>query len=196
MQRQIKGALAATVALVVMVGGGNSLAKWVDQETLSGATVTAGTLSLGPCVKDGVSGWSERVFVPAPDPNPNEYVEIANIATYRLRAGYDYVYYCYSPVSATGPRLRASVTADPSLAGGTLPSTVNAFRTYVSTQANVELYNSTLTPKIRSDLTSAQNGQDVLVTVAFTILPNDPLSAGGTLNMAGLSLVTQQLAPT
>ncbi|PBI92639.1 hypothetical protein BKP42_51220 [Rhodococcus erythropolis] len=193
MQRQIKGALAATVALAVMLGGGNSLAKWVDQESLSGAKVTAGTLSLGACVKDGASGWSERVY--APDPNPNAYTEIADIASFRLRAGYDYVYYCYSPVSATGPRLRASVTADPSLAGGTLPATVNAFRTYVTTQANVELYNSTLTPKIRNDLTSAQNAQDVLVTVAFSILPNDPLSAGGTLNMAGLSLVTQQLAP-
>ncbi|MCE4265059.1 hypothetical protein CJ178_12565 [Rhodococcus sp. ACPA4] len=196
MKKQIWGALAGAVALVVMVGGGNSLAKWSDQETLSGAKVTAGTLSLGACVKDGASGWSERVYVPAPTPNTNPYIEIANIATYRLRAGYDYVYYCYSPVSATGPRLRASVTADPSLAGGTLPATVFGFRTYVSTASDVDLYDSTLTPKIRSDLTSAQNGQDVSVTVAFTILPNDPLSAGGTLNMAGLSLVTQQLTPT
>ena len=121
MQRQIKGALAATVALVVMLGGGNSLAKWVDQETLSGAKVTAGTLSLGACVKDGPrAGGPRRVY--APDPNPNVYTEIADIASFRLRAGYDYVYYCYSPVSATGPRLRASVTADPSLAGGTLPN--------------------------------------------------------------------------
>lgn len=144
MQRQIKGALAATVALAVMLGGGTRSQNGSTKKHCQARRSRQARCHSGPVSRTARAG----VRVYAPDPNPNAYTEIADIASFRLRAGYDYVYYCYSPVSATGPRLRASlITADPSLAGGTLPTTVNAFRTYVTTQANVELYNSTLTPQ-------------------------------------------------
>ena len=194
MQRQIKGALAATVALVVMLGGGNSLAKWVDQETLSGAKVTAGTLSLGACVQRRRERVVRESLRPRPQPKRLyrncRYRFVQTAGRLRLRLLLLFTGLSYWPsVASIGNRGTHHLPAAPCQ----LLST--AFRTYVTTQSNVELYNSTLTPKIRSDLTSAQNAQDVLVTVAFSILPNDPLSAGGTLNMAGLSLVTQQLAP-
>ncbi|MCW2797319.1 alternate-type signal peptide domain-containing protein [Nocardioides sp.] len=54
MQKSIKGALAAGVGGVLLLGGAGTLAYWTDTGTVSGSDITAGHLRL---VSPSCAGW-------------------------------------------------------------------------------------------------------------------------------------------
>lgn len=56
MHKTTKGALAAAAAAALLIGGGSTLAYWTDLESIDGATISSGELSLG--TPDCGAGWT------------------------------------------------------------------------------------------------------------------------------------------
>lgn len=59
MKKTVKGAVAASAAAVLLLGGAGSLAYWTDSATVSGGTFSSGHLSLvTDDTNTGCSGWT------------------------------------------------------------------------------------------------------------------------------------------
>lgn len=54
MKKSTKGALAASAAAVLLLGGAGTLAYWTDDAAVNGGTITAGSIDLGAVT---CSGW-------------------------------------------------------------------------------------------------------------------------------------------
>ncbi|NMD59781.1 UNVERIFIED_ORG: alternate signal-mediated exported protein [Nocardia globerula] len=180
MKKQWKGALAATAAIAVLLGGSGTLASWNDSATVLSKTVTAGTLSLGPCtVGPGgptATGWFYRNYDTAP------YTAIPDISTFRTFPGQDVYYSCNSKVSATGPRLRADVVAQTGTIGGALAPYLDVY-VFLSDSANADI----------TDFTSDYNGQVINVIVLFQFMrSNDNGGQNQSVSIPSFKLVTQQ----
>ena len=180
MKKQWKGALAVAAAIAVLLGGSGTLASWNDSATVLSKTVTAGTLSLGPCtVGPGgptATGWFYRNYDTAP------YTAIPDISTFRTFPGQDVYYSCNSKVSATGPRLRADVVAQTGTIGGALAPYLDV-NVFLSDSANADI----------TDFTSDYNGQVINVIVLFQFMrSNDNGGQNQSVSIPSFKLVTQQ----
>ncbi len=68
-KRTAKGALAAGVAAVLLMGGASTLAFWTDGESIEGTPITSGELKLGTPVcgswlLDGATTFTNQLIVP------------------------------------------------------------------------------------------------------------------------------------
>ncbi|MCT6735867.1 MULTISPECIES: alternate-type signal peptide domain-containing protein [Rhodococcus] len=195
MKKTTKAAMAVAAAGAVLLGGSGTLAKWTDSATLTSAAVQSGVLDLGACVTTNGGGWYSQVYVNSPS-NSNPLVPIANIATYRLKPGFNYTYFCDSKVLATGPRLKANVMVDKTKLSGGLASANVDLRTYVTDQSNNLLYDSTASTPNIAPVTSALNNTNLTAQLLFTIYPADTTSPGLTLNTTALTIDVKQLGLT
>jgi len=57
MKKTTKGAFAAGTAAVLLMGGAGTLAYWTDNDTVGGATITSGHLTLDASACQGNTGW-------------------------------------------------------------------------------------------------------------------------------------------
>ena len=125
MNKTTKGALAATTAGVLLLGGAGSLAFWSDSLTIGGSTISSGHISLddttvGDCADadwllDGDEATADAVFDPA---------------TSRLVPGDSITKTCTFDINAVGDHLRATLAAtggaeQAPVAGGDLRPAVN-----------------------------------------------------------------------
>lgn len=60
MKKSTKGAIAASAAAVLLLGGAGSLAYWSDDSVVDGGTIATGQISLGDadCAEDGEPEWT------------------------------------------------------------------------------------------------------------------------------------------
>ncbi|RNL62958.1 alternate-type signal peptide domain-containing protein [Nocardioides marmoriginsengisoli] len=115
MNKSTKGALAATAAGVLLLGGVGSLAYWSDSATIAGGAVNSGTLSLtdataGSCATaawtlDSAESPAGIAFDPATDT-----LVPGDVLTKR----------CSYTIGAVGEHLRATVVATGGVASGDL----------------------------------------------------------------------------
>ena len=113
MKKSTKGALAAAAAGSLLLGGTGSLAYWTATGSLTGGTISAGTLSLSSftCSGTGLHDWQYDGATPA---------SISNITDARLVPGDTISRVCSSTLTITGDNLGATLTlAGGGLSGGT-----------------------------------------------------------------------------
>lgn len=147
MNKTAKGALAAAAAAVVLMGGVGSLAYWTDDQTVSGATIDSGQLSLGTDdTNTGCGGWT----LDGGDP----FVAGTTV----LVPGDTVTETCAFTLTATGTHMSGTVAASTPTLTGTL---AGALQTTVS--------DVTIGGTSAQTFTSADNGKTVglTVTVAF-----------------------------
>lgn len=107
MKKTTKGALASAVAVVLLLGGGSTLAYWNDTANLGGSnTITAGTLTV---VANGTPTWTIQHTSGAATAVPN-------ISAVRVVPGDILIYTVPANITAQGQNLRFQV----GLAGGSV----------------------------------------------------------------------------
>ena len=147
MNKSTKGALAATAAGVLLLGGAGSLAYWTAEGTVSGGSISAGDLSLGnaACGSDWTFDGGE-VTGGAPFTNNSKIVP-GDVITKT----------CTFTIVAKGEHLRAVVRPITPALNGDLANalTVDATNVKVNGVAG-------------TTITDANDGQQLEVTVAVT----------------------------
>ena len=176
MNKAIKGAIAAGVAGIVMLGGYGTYALWNDTASLDGGAVNSGELALTPTTPaDGA--WTDVTAGGAGTP-------IVDIATFEIVPGDILTYTTSATITATGDNLEATLTADPTSVTGDPELLADVD---VSTEVLVA---GAAVPTI----SEANNGQLAAVTVTFDF---DALSVNETqlqdLDLSGLQLVLLQV---
>lgn len=148
MKKTTKGAIAAGVGVALLLGGPGTLSFWSDTKPVPGATLNAGTFSLGTpsCsggwVLDAGEATASAAFVPG---------------TTKLVPGDVISKTCTVVVTAAGEHLRATISAAQGTNTGAL---LPALQVGVSA---LTIGGTTVT-----ELTEANNGNSVSVTVTVT----------------------------
>ena len=140
MQKTTKGAFAAAAAATLLLGGAGSLAYWTTAGTVSGSSITSGKLALSTPGDCG-AGWTIDGGA-------------AYGATSKLVPGDVLTKTCTFVVTAEGDHLKANVTAS-------TPSMSNDF----GTSLTADVTEIQVDGASRTQLTSADNGKNVAVTV-------------------------------
>lgn len=113
MKKSTKGALAAAAAGSLLLGGTGSLAYWTATGSLTGGTISSGTLSLASfsCSGTGLHDWQYDKTTP---------VAISDVTAARIVPGDTISRVCSSTLTITGDNLGATLTlAGGGLSGGT-----------------------------------------------------------------------------
>lgn len=145
MRKTTKGALAAGAAAILLMGGAGTLAYWTDTGTITGASITSGTLNLanpscGSWTLDAAGG--STTFDPA---------------TGTIVPGDTLTRTCTFDVVAVGNHLAADLSiSTPSYTGS------NALTTDLSASAAFTVGGSSVT-----SITSADNGSVLSATVTL-----------------------------
>jgi alternate signal-mediated exported protein len=147
MSKITKGAIAATIAAVLLLSGAGTLAYWSDADNVDGSDFNAGSLSLTPL--NGCDVWNldtgepgGQPFVPA-----SGYIVPGDVITK----------VCTFTVDAVGEHLRASVVAEP----GTNDGDLLDYLTVATTDLAIGV-------SPISSITEANDGQTLSVTVQVT----------------------------
>lgn len=167
MNRTTKGALAATTAGILLLGGAGSLAYWTGSHTVTGDDFSSGTLALTDA-DEAAASWTLNGVAVA-DPSAVLLVpgdEVALTETYDL--------------AATGDNLQGTMDVTGGVFSGTLADKV-------TTTATVTLEDGTSAPIAADEtFTEANDGDGVTVslTVAFPFgTASDNTSQGMTLDL-------------
>ena len=154
MKRSTKGALAASAAGILLLGGAGSLAYWTADGEANGGSITAGTLTLGDGACDAAwtyatgsagAGGTVTLFVPG------------DVVTKQ----------CTFAVGATGDNLAAEVGAPASVTYDSVPT-----GTSLSLTADTTFAISGSPGRVLVDgdtITSADGGQTITATFEVTI---------------------------
>jgi alternate signal-mediated exported protein len=111
MNKLIKGAVAGTAAIALLLGGAGTFALWNDSASASMGTISSGTLDI---TKVSAPVWTDL----------STNAVIGDISTFALVPGDKISYSQTVSVAARGNNLKAELTVDPSgLAGWTAGST-------------------------------------------------------------------------
>jgi alternate signal-mediated exported protein len=176
--RAAVGAVVATVAVVLLVGGNGSLAFWRSARSMSGASPASGALALTPnpgCTSwtftqtGGPSAWSGTAYPAATTTTAGtKYVEpndtLSATCTYTLKA--------------VGTHLRGSFTlVQPSGA----PSGATATATY------------TVGGAAQTTFTAADNGKAVVATLTLALPSTTTSSQGASFTLSGASISARQV---
>lgn len=117
MKKTTKGAIAAATAAVLLMGGAGTLAYWGDTESITGGSITAGTLSLEATTP--AAGWTlngDALTTPLTD--------------VRMVPGDTLVYTGTWTIAATGDNLAATVDMTGVDVSGALAAEVDVTDTY------------------------------------------------------------------
>lgn len=184
MKKSTKGALAASAAAVLLLGGAGSLAYWTSSSTIDPSTITAGDLQLGTA---SCAAWTYvgvgGTFVPATD---------------RVVPGDSVTRVCTIPVTAVGKNLKADLTLP------TAGLTKNPADANFTATATYKVGTDPATAVSKTQITSTDNASNVYatITVNFPYGTNDVDNAqngNGTKNataaLAALAVVAKQANP-
>ena len=116
MNKSTKGAIAASAAAVLLLGGAGSLAYWNAEGDIAGGTITAGELKLTAPVA-GV--WTLNG------------TNVPDVSTVKIVPGDKLVYTGEWTIKATGQNLKADVDVTGITASGALASKVTVTDTYL-----------------------------------------------------------------
>ncbi|MBT0568284.1 alternate-type signal peptide domain-containing protein [Williamsia sp. CHRR-6] len=174
MNKKTKGVSAAAAASALLLGGAGSLAYWSDQETVSGANITSGALSLQPA---GAGTWKDGTGA------------TIDTTTFKIVPGDTLTYTATYTVEAAGNNLQANLTADTTSITGTLVGKVTT--TVTATIRGTTTVGTTAVP-----ITGANNGDQIAVSVAIdfpfgTVVDNT--SQKSTLDLTGLKVSLVQI---
>jgi alternate signal-mediated exported protein len=159
MKNTTKGALAATAATALLLGGAGSLAYWSDSVTIGGGTITAGHISLDDTTGAGddcsTASWTldngevvaGAVFTPGPASDAGES---------RLVPGDVITKVCTFNVNALGEHLRATL-------GTTGGASTGDLTAEVTTSAVFTIGGATVTT-----ITEANNNAELKATITLT----------------------------
>lgn len=181
MNKTTKGALAASAAAVLLLGGAGSLAYWTDAETITGGDVTAGMLSLDtPSCDDnwkyaaGKAGAGNNVvrFVPGD--------VITKSCTFLVRGAGDNLKATLttpSTYSIGAGDVTANVDATYSIAGAAVPATITSANNGDTVTATITVAfpygtDESGTPKVNANNT--QGDTAVLDDIAVTLTQSNP----------------------
>ncbi len=152
MNKNTKGALAASAAAVLLLGGAGSLAYWNDTASVAGGSINSGTLNLdssscttaGWKVTNTARGVTDQAFNPT---------------TGSIVPGDTLTKTCTVAVTATGANLKASLAAT----GGATTASTMASSAY-SVTGSFKIGSTAI-----SSVTSADTNKtiDAVITVAF-----------------------------
>lgn len=149
MKKSTKGALAATAAGVLLLGGAGTLAYWSDSELVTGGTVNAGHLALlTDATNTGCGSWT----LDSGESLPTTYT-----AGDPLVPGDVLSKSCAFTIDAEGNHLRATIAADTPTLTGDLADSLD-----IGT-ANLEVNGSPAT-----EFTETNDGQALTVDVTVT----------------------------
>ena len=149
MKRSTKGALAASAAAILLLGGAGSLAFWSATVNVPGATIASGELKLS--TPDCGDGWLlDAGEATASDPYaPGDRVVPGDVITK----------VCTFDITATGDHLRATldVTGGGFAAANTLTADLDVDATYQIDGVDIP-----------AEITEANHGDTVTATIAVT----------------------------
>ena len=149
MKRTAKGAIAASAAAVLLLGGAGSLAYWSDSATVDGGTVNSGHLQLlTDTTNTGCSAWTLDGGDPF-DP-----------ATSLLVPGDTLTETCAFTLDAEGDHMEGTVEASAANVTGDLASALD-----------ISVSGLTLNGTPATTFTEANDGQALGVSVTVTFLP-------------------------
>ena len=184
MKKSTKGALAATTAGVLLLGGAGSLAFWSDSITIGGSTISSGHISLddttaGDCagadwVLDNGEATAGAVFDPA---------------TSTLVPGDSITKTCTFDVTARGDHLGANLAAT----GGaeSAPATGGDLAPDVDTTAVFTVDGATAT-----SITEGNNGDELEATITLSFpygLTTDNQSQDDSLDLSAYTVALTQV---
>lgn len=172
MNKSTKGALAATAATALLLGGAGSLAYWNAEGNIAGGTITSGELKL--TAKDAGTWKLNGTDV------------TSSISSVKVVPGDTLVYTGSYTIGATGNNLKGNVTVTggtgTAFAGSTLTSTFKLDGTAVTGSAPI---------------TSAQNGKDVAAEIKLDFpfgTTADNTSQNKTVNLSAVKVALTQTA--
>jgi alternate signal-mediated exported protein len=178
MRRSTKGALAASAAATLLLGGAGSLAYWNSSQTISGGDIVSGTLTLTQEAGQTCSAWTLDTAGGASTYTPGTTLVVPGDVITKD---------CDFTVTAKGAHLAAtlsmdatSVTGDADLAGAlTAAAAYTLDGTPVATGATI---------------TSANDGQVVhaTISVTFTSTTSGVTAQGMTASLADVVVGLQQ----
>lgn len=144
MNKSTKGAIAATAAATLLLGGAGSLAYWNAEGNIAGGSITSGELKL---TAPTTGAWTLNGSA------------VANLSTVKIVPGDKLVYNAGWTIKATGQNLKADVDVTGVSASGALASKVTITDTYlVGTTAPVN-----------DRITSADDGKALAATVTVDL---------------------------
>jgi alternate signal-mediated exported protein len=151
MMKATKGALAAVAGASLLFGGAGTLAFWSDTSTVTGGSITGGTLS----IVDPTCTWELAHTGAATQTDITQ----ADIADVRLVPGDTATQTCTSTITAIGDNIAADLAVtDPFTDSGTLSRAVSLTASF------------TVDDTVVTRITSAHD-QDVLETVVVVDFP-------------------------
>jgi alternate signal-mediated exported protein len=154
MNKTAKGALAATTAAVLLMGGAGTLAYWTDADTVNGGTFTSGNLDITATGCD--AGW---VYAPGS--------ASAGKAVTKFVPGDKITRTCSFSITGEGDNLKATVAAPTSLAvTGSKASSLK-----VDTATTYVLSKGTTSRALANggEVTSADSGSTLTATFVSTV---------------------------
>ncbi|MCC9053337.1 alternate-type signal peptide domain-containing protein [Microbacterium sp. F2E] len=173
MNKLAKGSVAAGVAVLLLLGGGGSLAYWNDKAGLTGAQIEAGELTLA--VEDGA--WSDDIALWVP----------GDTDTYTANLS----------LTATGDHMKGEITVDQSSIVFAPTTASSAFTVTFAPNGTLPAgvtYNSTTKTFSFSGAVTADI--PVKVTVAFPYgTAVDNTTQGATVQLSDIAFTATQLAP-
>lgn len=177
--KSTKGALAAAVAGVLLLGGAGSLAYWNDSKTVSGGSIASGSLSLTQEAGQVCSDWTLDAAGGATTYTPGVTLVVPGDVITKV---------CDYTVNASGAHLAADLTMDATSITGS-----NALSAALTPSATYVLGGSVVATG--QDITSANDG-DVLnaqISVTFASATSGLTAQGMT---AGLDNIVVSLVQT
>ncbi len=186
MNKSTKGAIAASAAAALLLGGAGSLAYWNSESTVEGTSITAGELKLE---SPSTGTWQIT--------NNGTTTAVADINAVRIVPGDKLTYTRSWTVKATGQNLKADVDVTGLNGSGTLASHVTLTDTY---ELSTTVGGSTFAAVTNDRVTSSDNGKTLRAKVAVdlpfnatpTDLNND--SQAKTLDLTKIKVVLKQAA--
>ncbi|MET1060116.1 MAG: alternate-type signal peptide domain-containing protein [Nocardioides sp.] len=184
MNKSTKGALAATTAGVLLLGGAGSLAFWSDSVTIGGSTISSGHIKLEDTTTGGCATAKWRL-----DGGEVASGAIFDPASSTLVPGDRITKTCTFNINAVGDHLRATLTAT----GGqeVAPATGDDLGPDVTTTAAFTVNNATAT-----SITEGNNGQVLEATIALQFpygIASDNLSQDDTLDLSAYTVALTQV---
>lgn len=160
MNKTTKGALGASAAAVLLLGGAGSLAYWTDASTAAGGSITAGTLGISPLNIGATTSPCEANWVYAAGAAKAGQTVVLFVPGDKITKK------CTFKIAATGDNLSATVTAPATLnvtSAGTTSLKVDTAATYALSGATTRaIANGGL-------ITSADNTDTLTATFVATI---------------------------
>lgn len=161
MNKTAKGALGASAAAVLLMGGAGSLAFWTSSDTVDGGSVTAGTLGIKAKNIAGTSSPCDASWVYAA--GNAKAGQVVNLVV----PGDKVTKKCTFSIEATGDNLKAKVTAPASLNVSGTPAGTSFVATSTATYALSGATNGPIADG--GVITSADNGDTLTATFVVTI---------------------------